>query len=419
MKKLKNILILFVKIVIFMFSFIWIIVFAGMASKAYKNEYFIDIFIYLLMMIIPFIIYFIVKYMNRGKMDETEIEAMNIKRINTEYQYLNDNTEIYYSKNGEESAQIDIKDKKVDKSMPNLIKCPACGRDVSNQAAYCTNCGKQIVENVEGVNFCPTCGEKVSSGAIYCTKCGKQIVNNVENTKKVTNKIDYGSIIDYSRPNKKTKRKNGCAIGFVVLIALVIFYLVLGISSLTNNPENLKKHLSNSTLSKAVELTSEQEEAMLQVFENCGIGKITYAKLFQAGEERSSYYLADDEVNNIVVWVRNSDKVVDEIYYNDNDIYLNGAVVSQITNYYVNSQDKSNYRVTSQMAIQKLLNYPDTAKFPAISGWKFGIDNGIVIVQSSVTAKNAFGMASTSEFQIKYSGNNIVSLIFDGVEYIK
>ncbi len=147
MEKLKKILLLIVKIVIFMISLIWIIVFAGMANEAYKNEYFIDMFIYLLMMIMPFIIYFVFKYMNRGKMDKTEIEAMNVKRINAKYQTLNDNAEIYYSKNDEEATQIDIKDKEVDKSMPNLIKCPACGKNVSNQAVACPNCGQPTVNS--------------------------------------------------------------------------------------------------------------------------------------------------------------------------------------------------------------------------------------------------------------------------------
>lgn len=414
MRDLKNILFLVIKIFIFMISFVWVIVFADMANEAYKNKYFIDIFIYLLMMVIPFIIYFIIKYMNKGKMSKAEIEGMNIKRLGMESQNLNTNIEM---------SQINIKDKGVDENMSNLIKCPACGKEVSNQAIACPNCGHPIkkVNNVEIANFCTHCGEKVLSGAQYCTKCGKPTNTNSEssfgnNTERDVNKINYDSTVDYSKPYKK--RKNGCAIGCIALIVLIIFCLILGISSFVGNSDNLTRG-SSSVLAKELELTAEQEEVMLQVFANCGIGEITSAKLFQKGETQSSYYLADDEVNNIVVWVSNSEKAVNEIYYNDNDIYLNGAVVSQITNYYVKSKDKSNYRVTSQMTIEKLLNYPDTAKFPAISGWKFGIDNGIVIVQSSVTAKNAFGMESTSEFQIKYSGNNIVSLIFDGVEYIK
>lgn len=37
--------------------------------------------------------------------------------------------------------------------------------------------------------------------------------------------------------------------------------------------------------------------------------------------------------------------------------------------------------------LNKLLNYPDTAKFPSISGWAFNIEDEIIIVQSEVTAK--------------------------------
>lgn len=68
--------------------------------------------------------------------------------------------------------------------------------------------------------------------------------------------------------------------------------------------------------------------------------------------------------------------------------------------------------------LNKLLNYPDTAKFPSISGWAFNIEDEIIIVQSEVTAKNAFNMESTSKFQVKFDSGNIVSLIMEGQEYI-
>ena len=96
----------------------------------------------------------------------------------------------------------------------------------------------------------------------------------------------------------------------------------------------------------------------------------------------------------------NASKTIESIHFHSQDIYLNGEVISPITTYYVNSEDRDKYRTTSQLAIKQLLNYPDTAKFPAISGWAFGIEDDIVIVQSTVTAKNAFDMESTSTFQI-------------------
>ena len=45
-----------------------------------------------------------------------------------------------------------------------MIKCPECGKDVSDKARSCPNCGNPIDTNV----YCPKCGSsnvKVISGA--------------------------------------------------------------------------------------------------------------------------------------------------------------------------------------------------------------------------------------------------------------
>ncbi len=82
--------------------------------------------------------------------------------------------------------------------------------------------------------------------------------------------------------------------------------------------------------------------------------------------------------------------------------------------------EKNEYNIDAQERIKSLLKSPSTAKFPSINDWKFGKDNGIVIVQAYVDSENSFGAKLRSEFQIKYDSNkNVVSLIIDGVEYIK
>lgn len=219
---------------------------------------------------------------------------------------------------------------------------------------------------------------------------------------------------------QKEKKKRGCLIP--VLIVLMIF-LGAGVFGIMQNPE---AYQAKSTLAKELELSSDQESAMLEILQSCGIGEITSASLFQSGEDRTSYHLFDEETahykgaeNAIVVWVDNTSKEIQEIYFRDHDIYLNGEVVSSVTAYYVNSEDRDNYRVSAQLAVKECLNYPDTAKFPAISGWKFGIEDGIVIVQSSVTAQNALGAEGKNDFQVKFQNGTIVSLILDGAEYVQ
>lgn len=135
------------------------------------------------------------------------------------------------------------------------------------------------------------------------------------------------------------------------------------------------QYAKRSILAKTIELNSTQEASMLEIFNACGIGEIISASIFQSGDVRTSYYLEDKETDaykdaeyTIVVWVNNASKTVESIHFHSQDIYLNGEVLAPITEYYVNSADRDNYRVASQLAVKQLLNYPDTAKFPAISG---------------------------------------------------
>lgn len=54
-----------------------------------------------------------------------------------------------------------------------LMKCPECGKEISDTAQSCPNCGYSF----ERTKFCKFCGEKIPSDSIICTKCGRQVEN--------------------------------------------------------------------------------------------------------------------------------------------------------------------------------------------------------------------------------------------------
>lgn len=54
-----------------------------------------------------------------------------------------------------------------------LIKCPECGREISESADNCPNCGYHLTKT----KFCKFCGEKIPVDSIICTKCGRQVEN--------------------------------------------------------------------------------------------------------------------------------------------------------------------------------------------------------------------------------------------------
>ena len=101
-----------------------------------------------------------------------------------------------------------------------------------------------------------------------------------------------------------------------------------------------------SMFARELQLNQEQKATMQDIFTQCGIGEITSVKSIQHAETKSSYWLTDNETEfygkgsdyAIVVWVDNETKQIKEIYFHDQNIYIDGKVVTPITQYYVNEE---------------------------------------------------------------------------------
>lgn len=278
------------------------------------------------------------------------------------------------------------------------------------------------------MKYCTKCGTANNVDSAFCLKCGNtfQEVQQEQQVQQVQQDSQEQPQNQYvytgaQQPIKPKKKGKGC------LLVVLIAFFVLAIVIITTNVEDMSGP-SHSKVGIAMELNDEQATDVLSIFEQCGIGEIASAELFQAGEERSSYYVNDTETAaysgadyTIVVWVDNATKTVLEIYFHDVTIYADGKVKAQVSDYYVSKYLRDTYRVNAQLYVDQCLNYPNTAKYPTISGWRFFVLDGYDVVQSSVTAQNAFGVSGTMKFQIKFdrSTGAVVSLILDGKEYIK
>jgi RNA polymerase subunit RPABC4/transcription elongation factor Spt4 len=66
-----------------------------------------------------------------------------------------------------------------------LIKCAECGKEVSDKAPNCPNCGAPIAVQ----KFCKFCGEQIDRECIVCPKCGKQVeeLNNLSDKNVIIN----------------------------------------------------------------------------------------------------------------------------------------------------------------------------------------------------------------------------------------
>lgn len=58
-----------------------------------------------------------------------------------------------------------------------LIICSECGKQVSDQATTCPNCGNPIAEvkKESPTKFCKHCGGKIPEKAVVCNLCGCQV----------------------------------------------------------------------------------------------------------------------------------------------------------------------------------------------------------------------------------------------------
>ncbi len=90
-----------------------------------------------------------------------------------------------------------------------LIRCPECGREISDTAINCPHCGYSF----EKMKFCKFCGEKIPADSEICTKCGRRVensngnssgitINNVANATASTT-TDFQINIPYGSPKKK------------------------------------------------------------------------------------------------------------------------------------------------------------------------------------------------------------------------
>lgn len=69
-----------------------------------------------------------------------------------------------------------------------LIKCNECGKQVSDKATSCPNCGNPINNtNSKTDRVCEHCGGYVYDNAVTCVHCGKELKENIRVKREKTN----------------------------------------------------------------------------------------------------------------------------------------------------------------------------------------------------------------------------------------
>lgn len=247
------------------------------------------------------------------------------------------------------------------------------------------------------VRICPSCQAEISKKAKVCPHCEAKL------------------------------KKKGIPLP-VILILLVVLLLAGAAVSIfifhfpIDPPFELAfggKAPSKTLLGETMELTVEQEEAMLEVLESCGFSQISDVRKIAGGAKSTSYAVNDasteryvDGDDAIVVQVENETKAVDSITYQDQNLYLGGTVIAKITDYYLGSEERDVYLAAALTAVKARLDLPETAVFPSKSKWTYNMDGDTVTVSSFVTTHDASGTETTQNFLITFEGGEFVSLDF-------
>lgn len=178
---------------------------------------------------------------------------------------------------------------------------------------------------------------------------------------------------------------------------------------------------SDTLLGGAMGLNREQEKAVLEVFSACGFAEISEVRSLSSNEEFSSYTVNDTETarflegeDAIVVALENGTKAVTAITYKDDDIYLDGRVLGQVTDYYLGAAARGAYLATALEAVKARLELPETAVFPARSKWRYELDGDKVTVRASVTVKNAAAVEEVRPFAVEFEQGEFVGVSFGG-----
>lgn len=111
-----------------------------------------------------------------------------------------------------------------------LIKCPNCGKEISDQAKKCTQCGYDLSQKPPTILLCPECHRPISKVDRYCENCGYPLSNSekpaISNEAPVIKEQNVKS--NESQKKRPSKKIIWSAITAVLVIAVVCvgFYAV-------------------------------------------------------------------------------------------------------------------------------------------------------------------------------------------------
>lgn len=221
------------------------------------------------------------------------------------------------------------------------------------------------------------------------------------------------------RVEKKKSEKNPYFKKFLVFIgfSIIPIFMFAGFMAVLLEPEPLENRLSND-----LNLDISQANHVKNIFKQIGIEDYTSIvhdgnldNVHKLGEK--GYRMSNHDAKNIILYITADAKFV-KVKYGGEVLYATGSTQNNLLSLVFTDDEKIEYQTKTMLDVKRILISPKTADFPLLDSWKFGKINGEVVVQGFVDAENALGNTIRSDFQAKYKSGALISLIFDGKEYV-
>lgn len=357
-----------------------------------------------------------------------------------------------------------------------LIKCPECGREISDKSDVCIGCGfpiKKYVDNRENYSdfkneeqttvgneiiVCKSCGEKNNKGDTYCKSCGTKLTDSenimfelTDDKKKVSKlsvlavacsflgKYSYiGAILAFIDICIRKKNKQYKFSYFAICASIVIMLAVGALGSSDNSDSSDEPTQVETQTQDESQANTQKKDGFVESItkdgldkkvakkakkilkEKIGFKKIEYVERM---DDTSNYEITADG-NDIVMTA--SDKVYrifipesDYVFYEDGKVKLTAKRLGEIT---YDSSEASHYYIMAQEIIKNSLKNPSGAKFPSqvFSPEDIAIakDGDLVAVKSYVDATNGFGAKVRTEWVVQFTVVDLDNFLCDP-NYIK
>lgn len=136
------------------------------------------------------------------------------------------------------------------------------------------------------------------------------------------------------------------------------------------------------------------------------------------GFDEKGFRIKTPNVENVILYLKEDGNFI-KIKYANTPLFADGKVLDKIDGMILTDDQKADLKINTMEVVKQVLAFPNTASFPLIDGWKYGIIDGESVVQGYVESENAYKQTIRTEFQAKYKSGALISLIVGDKEYVK